>query len=208
MVGKAKLRRTPSAENGQTTLKSAFKSSKATSKAPGKKVISSQTKQASTIKKAPLTPSRRTQDIEEARESVGVSPKKRSQLLSQSGRESASSVSKNSTITSVSGPVPVGPELNVNDSKYDAHFRVVKDEFLGGKKPIHGADQSKVEQILRCFDMTFDYGPSIGMTRLERWDRAEALGLQPPEEVKDILLTKQGIEKASLREVVFADILA
>ena len=37
--------------------------------------------------------------------------------------------------------------------------------------------------MLRVFDNTYDYGPCVGMTRLERWERAEALGLNPPAEV-------------------------
>ena len=28
-----------------------------------------------------------------------------------------------------------------------------------------------------------EYGPCIGMTRLERWERAKSLGLNPPTEV-------------------------
>lgn len=30
---------------------------------------------------------------------------------------------------------------------------------------------------------SYEFGPCIGMTRLERWERAEAFGLSPPEEV-------------------------
>lgn len=30
---------------------------------------------------------------------------------------------------------------------------------------------------------TYEYGPSIGLTRLERWERANTLGLKPPSEV-------------------------
>lgn len=38
--------------------------------------------------------------------------------------------------------------------------------------------------MLRVFDNTYDFGPCVGMTRLERWERAETLGLNPPPEVK------------------------
>lgn len=31
--------------------------------------------------------------------------------------------------------------------------------------------------------MTSKYGPCVGMTRLQRWERAKKWGLQPPEEV-------------------------
>ena len=42
-------------------------------------------------------------------------------------------------------------------------------------------------EILRVFDMTSKYGPSVGMTRLQRWERAKKWGLNPPEEVRDPL---------------------
>lgn len=32
--------------------------------------------------------------------------------------------------------------------------------------------------------MTSKYGPCAGITRLDRWDRAKKLGLNPPEEVR------------------------
>lgn len=37
--------------------------------------------------------------------------------------------------------------------------------------------------ILRVFDMTAKYGPCVGISRLDRWKRAQKLGLEPPEEV-------------------------
>lgn len=30
---------------------------------------------------------------------------------------------------------------------------------------------------------SYEYGPCAGVTRLERWERADALGLKPPPEV-------------------------
>ncbi|XP_062512671.1 DNA polymerase delta subunit 4-like isoform X2 [Corticium candelabrum] len=42
--------------------------------------------------------------------------------------------------------------------------------------------------ILKEFDHTVEFGPSIGITRLERWERAEAFNLNPPAEVRDIIL--------------------
>jgi DNA polymerase delta subunit 4 len=37
--------------------------------------------------------------------------------------------------------------------------------------------------LLLMFDRNYDYGPCIGVTRLERWERAQAMGLNPPLEV-------------------------
>ncbi|CAA0820123.1 polymerase delta 4 [Striga hermonthica] len=43
------------------------------------------------------------------------------------------------------------------------------------------------EEVLRQFDMNMAYGPCIGMSRLERWNRAKVLGLHPPELVENLL---------------------
>ncbi|KZV40934.1 hypothetical protein F511_05179 [Dorcoceras hygrometricum] len=43
------------------------------------------------------------------------------------------------------------------------------------------------EEVLRQFDMNMAYGPCLGMSRLDRWKRATALGLQPPEEIGRLL---------------------
>lgn len=44
------------------------------------------------------------------------------------------------------------------------------------------------EKILRHFDLSSEYGPCIGMTRLHRWKRAQGLSLNPPIEVLAVLL--------------------
>lgn len=43
------------------------------------------------------------------------------------------------------------------------------------------------EEVLRQFDMNMAYGPCIGMTRLDRWNRANKLGLNPPKEIETLL---------------------
>lgn len=40
-----------------------------------------------------------------------------------------------------------------------------------------------VADILRVFDLTSKYGPCVGVTRLQRWERAKKWGLNPPDEV-------------------------
>lgn len=34
--------------------------------------------------------------------------------------------------------------------------------------------------LMRVLSRSYEYGPCIGVTRLERWERAVALGLSPP----------------------------
>ncbi|XP_059682081.1 DNA polymerase delta subunit 4 [Gavia stellata] len=48
-------------------------------------------------------------------------------------------------------------------------------------------DQTLLE-MLRRFDLAWEYGPCTGITRLQRWERAQALGLSPPGPVRDALL--------------------
>ncbi|KAI5617481.1 DNA polymerase delta subunit 4 [Silurus asotus] len=43
-------------------------------------------------------------------------------------------------------------------------------------------------QQLRKFDLTWQFGPCTGITRLQRWERAALHGLNPPQKIKDILL--------------------
>lgn len=49
--------------------------------------------------------------------------------------------------------------------------------------PFPSTSEALTPGILRVFDMTSKYGPYVGITRLERWERAKKWGLQPPEEV-------------------------
>ncbi|KAF9330990.1 hypothetical protein BG006_006108 [Podila minutissima] len=53
---------------------------------------------------------------------------------------------------------------------------------------IHQEDLAETEKVLRQFDLTSKYGPCTDITRLERWERASLLGLNPPQEIKDTLL--------------------
>ncbi|CAO3563328.1 unnamed protein product [Mortierella alpina] len=53
---------------------------------------------------------------------------------------------------------------------------------------VHQDNLSKEERTLRQFDLASMYGPSLDLTRLERWERAFSLGLDPPQNIKDLLL--------------------
>lgn len=52
-------------------------------------------------------------------------------------------------------------------------------------------DEAALE-LLRQFDLAWQYGPCTGITRLQRWHRAEQLGLEPPPEVREVLQTHPG----------------
>ncbi|NXI35476.1 DPOD4 polymerase, partial [Galbula dea] len=59
--------------------------------------------------------------------------------------------------------------------------------FTEDPSPSSPVDQTLLE-MLRLFDLSWEYGPCTGITRLQRWERAQALGLSPPIEVLDVLL--------------------
>ncbi|XP_041838639.1 DNA polymerase delta subunit 4 isoform X2 [Melanotaenia boesemani] len=91
-------------------------------------------------------------------------------------------------------------------------FKVVKKERRGGKRkksptppPQEGEDvylggraedvtetvRDEELQKLRQFDLDWRFGPCTGISRLQRWDRAKLHGLNPPEEIRDLLLQTQ-----------------
>ncbi|XP_067258798.1 DNA polymerase delta subunit 4 isoform X1 [Chanodichthys erythropterus] len=85
-------------------------------------------------------------------------------------------------------------------------FKVVKKAKRGGKRnkspspPKAGAtvcfdpeppqlsEREKDLQELKKFDLDCRFGPCTGISRLQRWERAALHGLNPPQEIKDIVL--------------------
>ncbi|RIA96804.1 DNA polymerase delta, subunit 4-domain-containing protein [Glomus cerebriforme] len=65
------------------------------------------------------------------------------------------------------------------------------------KLTFHDEDYTPIDKLLHAFDLNYQFGPCIGLTRLERWERAHRLGLNPPEEVRDALTNPE------LNECVF-----
>ncbi|EJD48152.1 hypothetical protein AURDEDRAFT_113033 [Auricularia subglabra TFB-10046 SS5] len=98
--------------------------------------------------------------------------------------------------------VVVGEELRLNDKRWAKPFQWArsKNEHL---KPIHDKGQDKFDYILRVFDNSHEYGPCVGIPRLQRWERAQAMGLNPPPEIRDILLTRQGQAQDRLSQSCF-----
>lgn len=53
---------------------------------------------------------------------------------------------------------------------------------------MHQEGLSLEEKVLRHFDLSSQYGPCIGISRIMRWKRAERLEMGPPEEVLAVCL--------------------
>ncbi|KAN0109117.1 DNA polymerase delta, subunit 4 domain containing protein [Russula decolorans] len=94
--------------------------------------------------------------------------------------------------------------LDTEDPRWNKAYGQARSK-MGNIKPVHAEDQSPVHHILRIFDLTYEYGPCVGVTRLERWERAAALGLNPPLEVREIMMTKEGSEDPRLIQNVLYD---
>ncbi|TFK29576.1 hypothetical protein FA15DRAFT_663715 [Coprinopsis marcescibilis] len=95
--------------------------------------------------------------------------------------------------TEANDDVPQSPlKLDIKNPAYKKLYAETRRK-MDHTPPIHSKGMNKVEEILRTFDLNYDYGPCVGITRLKRWERANALGLNPPSEIYDILNTKEGL---------------
>ncbi|KAM4594520.1 DNA polymerase delta subunit 4 [Fundulus diaphanus] len=51
---------------------------------------------------------------------------------------------------------------------------------------------------LKQFDLDWRFGPCTGISRLQRWERAKSHGLNPPEEIRELLLESPADPEYSL----------
>jgi len=101
-------------------------------------------------------------------------------------------------------PMNMSTELEDLDRKdvLEKHYVYVQDQ-MGGLEPIHGENETKIHHILRVFDLTYKYGPCVGIPRIDRWNRAQAMKLNPPEEVRLILETQEARNKNEYKQCIF-----
>lgn len=59
--------------------------------------------------------------------------------------------------------------------------------------------QEADEDILRKFDLEREFGPSIGMLRIDRWKRAERFGKNPPRNVLETLKKDTASQQSHLK---------
>ncbi|KAF7302084.1 hypothetical protein MIND_00775100 [Mycena indigotica] len=82
-------------------------------------------------------------------------------------------------------------DISPKQRRWQKHAKEVKSK-RGHDILVHAQAQTIFDDILRVFDLSYEYGPCVGISRLQRWERAQAMGLSPPIEVRDILKSKQG----------------
>lgn len=69
---------------------------------------------------------------------------------------------------------------------------IVPDPTARGSSHIEAVDAptpklTPLEKLVR-FDLDWNFGPCTGISRMERWQRAQTLDLMPPQDIKQILL--------------------
>lgn len=93
------------------------------------------------------------------------------------------------TSTVVKGKeVTKGMKELTKDPQFVEAYKVAQ-EAIGGSMTASLKTERKAKTILRVFDLSYEYGPCVGLTRMERWNRASKRGLNPPEIVRLILET-------------------
>ncbi|KAH3886716.1 hypothetical protein DPMN_010729 [Dreissena polymorpha] len=83
-------------------------------------------------------------------------------------------------------------------AKLDTKEKTKKDVAASASKATHNdnlATQDNDFAVLKEFDLNWKYGPSMGITRLERWARAEKHGMKPSPRVKEIIEAHPGKEE-------------
>ncbi|RIA96494.1 DNA polymerase delta, subunit 4-domain-containing protein [Glomus cerebriforme] len=74
---------------------------------------------------------------------------------------------------------------------------------IRSKLTFHEEDYTPMDKLLHSFDLNYKFGSNVGLTRLARWERAHRLGLNPPEEVKNVLTSEAIRQNLKLNESVF-----
>lgn len=101
---------------------------------------------------------------------------------SSSAKKNVASSTKSATAPQAASTVDDG--FDPYDPAYSALFKESK-KLMG--TPVHGEGFTPVDVILKVFDTTDEYGPTSNLTRLERYERAKMLGLEPPPELGALL---------------------
>jgi len=84
-----------------------------------------------------------------------------------------------------------------------------KAKEAGRKAPrIHQQGLTVEDKILREFDLSYQYGPCVGILRTKRWKRAQNLGLKPPIEVLAVLMKMDAKNSVGAQRAYVDELLA
>ncbi|CAG8564546.1 1283_t:CDS:2 [Ambispora gerdemannii] len=104
----------------------------------------------------------------------------------------------------VSHPSPPS-EIEEDQAKYDKIRASKTPSFIDkhtSKLTFHDEHLTPEQKLLHAFDLNYGFGSCVGVTRLERWERAKRLGLNPPEEIKKLLMAENA-DDPEIKESLF-----
>ena len=104
----------------------------------------------------------------------------RSHPLNQYFRSTKTGTSSSTRDPKLQSPQSSSHELPFLPSPYKAEKEKEKAE------PSSERERADLE-ALHAFDLCSEFGPCIGMSRAERWERAQRFGLSPPDNVLQLL---------------------
>lgn len=97
-------------------------------------------------------------------------------------------------------PEPIRPSLNEKDPTY---INLSKHIHAQRWTPQIHTTTGTIDTILRDFDLTGAYGPCVGITRLERFNRAKSMGMKPDPIIGEILASQEAHTQTNLRNDLF-----
>lgn len=91
------------------------------------------------------------------------------------------------------------PQLDESDVEFLEAAAAIRD---AKRTPVLHIQPNTIETILRDFDLTGRYGPCVGITRLERFERAQRMKMDPPAVIGKILRTQQAHDRSEYKQEV------
>ncbi|GAA6031437.1 hypothetical protein JCM8097_005659 [Rhodosporidiobolus ruineniae] len=128
--------------------------------------------------------------------SLGFGSSKKGVEAAAGGKKGAAVKKEESPAVEAAPPRPKSSIAGLYPKLYNASLK-----RMG--KPIHRDELDDIEIILRVFDATEDYGPCSRISRLERFERAERLGLNPNPQIGEILRSEDGKNRPEYADSVF-----
>lgn len=131
------------------------------------------------------------------------SSKKRQQTISGAFGNPRRVVTAAKDLNATSRSRTVAPH-NANSKQQSQEYEIDQYKYLplldqsDPTPPIHEVNMSIVDKVLRQFDLNRDFGPAAGLTRLARWDRANKLGKNPPDLLRELLVEVSDTKKYSV----------
>ncbi|BGP41965.1 hypothetical protein JCM10450v2_006042 [Rhodotorula kratochvilovae] len=123
---------------------------------------------------------------------------------SKKGVSSAAAKGKKGSLERQNSGTPVKEEEKLAPSTIAGLYpRLYRESKKRMGKPIHADEMDDIEIILRVFDADEEYGPCSRISRLERFERAEKLGLNPDPEIGEILRSEDGQTRKTYSQSVF-----